>query len=224
MPDFPAPDTLHPVILPGGSSHKGSVFLSAAITHPRWRIGDYTYASAHRPPADWAGHLAPYLYEVSPESLTLGKFCQIADGVSFLTASANHRLDGFSTLPFAIFGGPREGRPSMPDPGPDTVIGHDVWIGQGAVVLPGAVIGSGCIIGARAVVGGTVPPYSIVVGNPGRVLRARFDADTVARLQSIAWWDWPVDRVLAHEAAICGADLPALQAAAQSLPQGANGS
>lgn len=61
MPDFPAPGTRHPVKLPGGGAHEGTVFLRAAITHPRWRIGDYTYASAHRPPADWAAHLAPYL-------------------------------------------------------------------------------------------------------------------------------------------------------------------
>lgn len=224
MPDFPAPDMRHPVILPDGAAHEGTVFLRAAIAHPRWNIGDYTYASAHRPPADWATHLAPYLYAFSPETLTLGKFCQIADGVSFLTASANHRHDGFSSFPFAIFAGPHEGRASMPGPGPDTVIGHDVWIGQGATVLPGAVIGDGCIIGARAVVGGTIPPYSIVVGNPGHVLRTRFDADSVARLQTVAWWDWPIERVLAHEAAICGADLPALEAAAQSLPKVPNGS
>jgi len=224
MPDFPAPDMLHPVILPGGTAHKGTVFLRGAISHPRWNIGDYTYASAHHPPADWAAHLAPYLYAFSPESLTLGKFCQIADGVTFITASANHRRDGFSTFPFAIFAGPRENRASMPGPGPDTVIGHDVWIGQGAVVLPGAMIGAGCIIGARAVVGGRIPPYSVVAGNPGRVVRVRFGPGIVARLLALQWWDWPIATILAHEAAICGADLPRLEAAAQSLPKVPNGS
>lgn len=112
----------------------------------------------------------------------------------------------------------------MPGPGPDTQIGHDVWIGQGALVLPGAEIGPGCIIGARAVVGGRIPPYSVVAGNPGRVIRARFDGDTVARLLELAWWDWPIRTILAHEAALCGADLSALKAAAQSLPRDANGS
>ena len=212
MPGFPAPDTLHPILLPDGTSHQGTVFLQAAINHPRWKVGAYSYASAHNPPDDWAAHLAPYLYEFSPEMLEIGKFCQIADGVMFITASANHRYDGFSSFPFAIFGGgDMPDRPSMPGAGPDTVIGHDVWIGQGARILPGARVGSGVIVGAGAVVSGQVPDYAIVSGNPARVVRMRFDADTIAALLEIAWWDWPIDRILAHEAAICGGDLAALR-------------
>jgi virginiamycin A acetyltransferase len=59
---FPPPERLHPVILPDGSAHPGTVFLQAAISHPRWRIGRYCYASAHHPPRDWAARLAPYLF------------------------------------------------------------------------------------------------------------------------------------------------------------------
>lgn len=215
MPDpFPAPDTLHPVRLPDGSPHLGTAFLKPAIDHPRLDVGDYTYASAHVPPQDWAAHLAPYLYPFSPERLTLGRFCQIANGVTFITASANHRHDGITSYPFAIFAGPRENRPSMPGPGPDTEVGHDVWIGAGATILPGARIGSGAIIGAGSVVAGEVPPYAIVAGNPARIVRHRFDADTIARILEVAWWHWPIDRILAHEAAICGGDIAALEAAA----------
>jgi virginiamycin A acetyltransferase len=200
--------------MPDGSSHPGTVFLKPVIDHPRWEVGDYSYASAHHPPADWAAHLAPYLFDFSPERLVIGRFCQIADGALFVTASANHRRDGFSTFPFAVFGGgPVAGRPSMPGPGRDTAIGHDVWIGTRATILPGARIGSGTIIGAGAVVGGEIPPYSIVSGNPARVVRPRFDDATIARLLEIAWWDWPIERILAAEAAICGADIAALEAA-----------
>ena len=70
------------------------------------------------------------------------------------------------------------------------------------------------IIGAGAAVGGTVPPYSVVGGNPGRVVRRRFDDATIEALLGIAWWDWPIDRIIAHEAAISGADPVALQQAA----------
>jgi len=214
MPDprpFPAPDTAHPITLPDGSIHPGTVYLNAAIDHPRIEVGDYSYASAHHPPADWAAHLAPYTYPFSPEKLVIGRFCQIADGAVFITASANHRHDGISTYPFAVFGGgPVEGRPSLPGPGQDTIVGHDVWIGSRATILPGARIGSGSIIGAGAVVGGEIPPYSVVAGNPGRVLRARFDRDTVQRLLDLAWWDWPIARILMAEAAICGGDVAAL--------------
>lgn len=215
MPEpFPAPSTIHPVRLPDGSPHRGTVFLKPAMDHPRFVVGDYTYASAHVPPDDWAAHLAPYLYPFSPERLILGRFCQIANGVSFITASANHRHDGISSFPFAIFSGPREGRASMPGPGPDTVAGDDVWFGSGATILPGARIGSGAIIGAGAVVAGEVPPYAIVAGNPARVVRMRFDADTVARLLDVAWWDWPIEHIRACEAEIAGGDVAALEAAA----------
>lgn len=210
---FPAPDTRHPVTLPDGTVHKGTVFLAAAIDHPNIEVGDYTYASAFDPPPDWAKQLAPYLYQGAPERLTIGKFCQIADGVMFITSSANHRYDGFSSFPFSIFLDMDRNRPSMPAPGPDTVVGHDVWLGQGVRVLPGAQIGTGSIIGAGAVVSGAVPPYSIVAGNPAQLIRRRFDDAKIARLLKISWWDWPIDMIISSEAAICGADLSALEAA-----------
>ena len=53
-------------------------------------------------------------------------------------------------------------------------LGHDVWIGHGAVVLPGRSIGAGAAIGAGTVVTRDVPPFAVVAGNPGRVLRLRF--------------------------------------------------
>ena len=215
---FSSPDTLHPLRLPDGTGHPGTVFLKPAIDHPRFEVGEYTYASAHVPPDDWAAHLAPWLYPFSPERLVIGRFCQIADGVRFVTASANHRHDGFSTFPFAIFGGgegdPFE-RPSMPGPGPDTIVGSDVWFGTGATILPGARIGSGTIVAAGAVVTGEVPPYSVIGGNPARIIRSRFDAETVERLMALAWWDWPIARILAHEAEICGGDIEALEGAAR---------
>lgn len=213
-PPFATPSTQNPIILPDGTPHKGTVFLKPAITHPRITIGDYTYASAHLPPDDWASHLAPYLYPHSPERLTIGKFCQFADGVTFITSSANHRYDGFSSFPFAIFQDMDPTRPSMPDAGPDTTIGHDVWIGQGATILPGATIGDGCIIGAKSVVSGDIPPYTILAGNPAKTVRRRFDDATIARLIEIAWWHWPIDAVVSAEAAICGADIDALEKAA----------
>tara|TARA_R110002110_G_scaffold409537_1_gene631961 strand:- start:605 stop:1258 length:654 start_codon:yes stop_codon:yes gene_type:complete len=209
------PTTLHPVILPDGTPHEGTVFLAPAVRdHPKFKVGDYSYASAHTPPTDWAFRLAPYLYDFSPESLMIGRFCQIADGASFITSSANHRHDGFSSFPFMIFTGDGPNAPSMPAAGPDTVIGHDVWIGQGARIMPGAVIGHGVIVGAGAVVTGTIADYSIVGGNPSRVIKARFDDATIAALLDIAWWHWPIEVIIAHEAAIVGADIQALKRAA----------
>lgn len=213
---FPSPDTVHPVTLPDGSQLPNNVFLKAVIDHPRIEIGDYTYANDFDPPAllsDWAGRIAPYLFPTSDDRLIIGKFGQIAHGVRFITHSANHDMRGFSTFPFAIhdpqrFASYAGGLPK----GSDTVVGHDVWIGAEARVLPGARIGSGVIIGTGAVVGGDIPDYSVVVGNPGRVIRQRFDAETIRRLLDVAWWDWPIEKIIAQEPLIVGADIDALEA------------
>lgn len=194
------------------------VFLNAVINHPRIQAGAYSYASSFDPPQDWAATLAPYLFDWSPETLSIGRFCQIAHGVVFVTASANHRYDGFSSFPFAIFGGDdKADRPSLPGAGPDTCLGHDVWLGHNALVLPGARIGDGVIVGAGAVVGGHVPPYSVVAGNPARVIRRRFSDQVIDALLRIAWWHWPIDTILAHESEICGGDIDALDRVSKTM-------
>jgi phosphonate metabolism protein (transferase hexapeptide repeat family) len=76
-------------------------------------------------------------------------------------------------------------------------LGHDVWIGHGAIVLPGVRMGNGAVAGAGSIVTKDVPAWSIVVGNPARVLRARFNDRVIDALERIAWWDWDRDRLRA---------------------------
>lgn len=52
-------------------------------------------------------------------------------------------------------------------------IGDDVWIGARVTILPGVVIGDGAVIGAGAVVTKNVEPYTVVVGNPAKVIKRR---------------------------------------------------
>lgn len=211
---FPTPDTLHPVTFQDGTVHKGNVFLNAAITHPNWEIGDYTYANDFDPPEDpqdWAGRLAPYMFAGAPDRIIVGKFGQFAHGVQFITDGANHAREGFSTFPFAIHDPERfMDYPKQLRPGRDICVGHDVWIGTGARILAGAQIGNGVIVGAGAVVSGSVPDYAIVAGNRAEVLRMRFDDETVATLNEIAWWDWDIETILANEDAIVGRDMARL--------------
>ena len=70
-----------------------------------------------------------------------------------------------------------------------TVIGSDVWIGSNAFVKGGITIGNGAVIGAYSVVTKDVEPYSIVAGNPAKLIKKRFDDSTIERLQNIRWWD-----------------------------------
>jgi phosphonate metabolism protein (transferase hexapeptide repeat family) len=72
-------------------------------------------------------------------------------------------------------------------------IGHDVWIGHGVTVLPGVTIGNGAVVGSGAVVSRDVAPYTIVGGVPARVIRDRFAPSVGARMDALAWWDWPHD-------------------------------
>lgn len=74
-------------------------------------------------------------------------------------------------------------------------IGHDVWIGHGAVVMPGVGIGNGAVVGANAVVTKDVAPYTVVAGVPARPIRLRFDTAIAKRLERLAWWDWPMERL-----------------------------
>jgi acetyltransferase-like isoleucine patch superfamily enzyme len=68
-------------------------------------------------------------------------------------------------------------------------IGSDVWIGHGAQLMQGVQIGHGAIVAAGSVVTKDVPPYAIVAGVPARVMRYRFDEDTIQRLLRSAWWE-----------------------------------
>ncbi len=201
----------HPFVFADGTEHPNMVHLSRVIDHPNITVGDYTYANDFAPPPDWASHLAPYLYPGAPERLTIGRFCQIAHGVRFITASANHAMTGITTYPFAVFDPTtidafRDSFTGLPD----TTIGHDVWIGHGALVLPGVTIGSGAIIGAGAVVARDVPPYAIVAGNPARMIRHRFSDADIACLLALSWWDWDLNRIRAALPALLAADVAAL--------------
>lgn len=213
MGELPDPNQSHPLVLPDGSRDAATVFLNQVINHPNIHIGDWTYYNDRKRPKDYAETLAPYLFPGAPEHLTIGKFCQIAEGVQFITATANHPMAGVSTYPFAIFNRERFGtyRASLPR-GRDTIVGHDCWLGREAMLLPGAELGHGVIVAAGAVVQGRVPDYAIVRGNPAQVVRMRYSPDQIERLLDLCWWDWPAKAIARAIPAIEAGDIDALEA------------
>lgn len=150
-------------------------------------------------PRDFEKNNVLYHYPVNHDKLIIGKFCSIACGAKFLFNSANHNMTSLSTYPFPIFF--EEWRTDINnitdawDNKGDIIIGNDVWIGYEAVILSGVTIGDGAIIGTRAVVTKDVPPYTIVGGVPAKIIRKRFNDETISILMNLRWWDWEKQKI-----------------------------
>lgn len=183
----PDPNAIHPI--PG---YDKEIYVKPTISNPNVVVGEFTYIADD----DFESHVT-HFYEWLGDKLIIGKFCQIGSGVEFVMNGANHQTSAATTFPFFSLEGWSADPPALSDlpfKG-DTVIGNDVWIGQNAVVLPGTRVGDGAIIGANAVVGGVVEPYAIVVGNPARVLRKRFDVELIDLLLRFQWWNKEIDEI-----------------------------
>ena len=106
-----------------------------------------------------------YSYIGAGGPITIGENVIMGQHVSFHAENHNYsRLD----IPIKQQGTRREG----------IVIEDDCWVGANATFVDGAHVGHGCVIAAGSVVRGEIPPYSVVVGVPGRVLRSRVQTET----------------------------------------------
>ena len=78
------------------------------------------------------------------------------------------------------------------------IIGNDVWIGYNATIMGGSVIGDGAIVASGALVNNDVEPYTIVAGQPAKVIGKRFTDEQIEWLLQFKWWDKPVDWIVEH--------------------------
>lgn len=129
---------------------------------------------------------------------TIGKFCSIASHVRI--NPGNHPMQRVGTHHFTY----RSKRYGFAEDDPaffdwrrnhGVRIGHDVWIGHGAVILPGISVGTGSVVGAGSIVTKDVEEYSIVAGNPSRIIRKRFPDEICSGLKRLSWWDWEYSRL-----------------------------
>lgn len=173
-------------------------YIKNVIRNPNIIVGDYTYYDDVNGAEQFEKHVTHH-YDFIGDKLIIGKFCAIAKGVEFIMNGANHRMNCASTYPFYIMGGDWGSAlapvtKELPLKG-DTVVGNDVWIGQNVTILPGVHIGDGAIIGANSVVAKNIPPYTIAVGNPCKVVKKRFDDELIDLLLKFKWWDKNVEEI-----------------------------
>lgn len=71
----------------------------------------------------------------------------------------------------------------------NVIIGSDVWIGNKSSIMSGVSVGNGAVIGTGAIVTKDVPPYAVVAGVPAKIIKYRFDEETIKQLEELKWWD-----------------------------------
>lgn len=136
----------------------------------------------------------------------IGSYCSISFGVSIMTGG-EHRPDWVTTYPFPVLWKEAKHLTGHPKSKGNVIIGNDVWIAHSVLILSGVTIGDGAVIGASAVVSKNVPPYAIVAGNPAKIIRYRFNQETIVKLLAVKWWDWPEDEIKQVLPLFCSNDI-----------------
>jgi acetyltransferase-like isoleucine patch superfamily enzyme len=160
-------------------------------------FGKYTYG---KPIIHWPNKDA---------QLIVGKFCSIASNVN-IYLGGNHRTDWVTTYPFGHifmdkfnkFNG--VGHPATKG---HVIIGNDVWIGSNVTIMSGVSIGDGCVIANNSHVVKNAEPYSIIGGNPAKLIKYRFTKEQIDQLLKIKWWDWTDSKINFFTPMLCNENI-----------------
>ena len=160
-------------------------------------FGKYTYGT-------------PNIYwQIDNAKLVVGKFCSIAGNVT-VYLGGNHRTDWVTTYPFGHihqnifnnFNG--SGHPGTKG---DVIIGNDVWIGSNVTIMSGVKIDDGAVIANNSHVVKNVEPYSLIGGNPAKLIKYRFTKEQIEKLLEIKWWDWDDDKINKFTPLLCNNNI-----------------
>ena len=152
-------------------------------------VGKYTY-----------GHdkIRRVFFDEFPNvKLIIGSFCSIANNVSVYYGNGYHDSKNISTYPFGHVHSNKFGtdKINFGTTNGDIIIGNDVWISDNVTIMSGVKIGDGAIIANNSHVIKDVEPYSIVGGNPAKLIKLRFNEKIIQQLLEIAWWNWDESRI-----------------------------
>lgn len=126
----------------------------------------------------------------------IGRYCSIGHGVTL--GASNHPMAGITSHPVGY-------QNIFPNHYPNyrpiitwselpckIQIDHGCWVGEGVSVSGSRsiTIGRGAIVAAKSVVTRDVPPYAIVGGNPAKLIKYRFNDETISAVESTKWWDY----------------------------------
>jgi acetyltransferase-like isoleucine patch superfamily enzyme len=150
----------------------------------------------------------------------IGAFCSIATDVKIFLGG-EHRVDWATTYPFNRLWESGAGISGHPGTKGDVVIGNDVWIGTEAMIMSGVTIGDGAVVAARSMVTKDIEPYAIYGGNPARLIKKRFDEETVRSLLEIEWWNFSDDKIETLLPLMLSTDLAAFIVAARKVKMSA---
>lgn len=182
--------------------YRDSYIINQHVKNPNIIAGDYSYYAGyhHGKEFDECVWYMDGKEETHSEQLIIGKFCSIASGATFMmSGNCGHRYAWISQYPLDIFA---EGYDKNNNTPPKAFIskgniniGNDVWIGAEALIMPGVSIGDGAVIGTRAVVTKDVEPYTIVGGNPAKLIKKRFSDEEIDILLRMKWWNWSEGKI-----------------------------
>jgi len=142
-------------------------------------------------------------------NINIGKFCSIAGNVN-IYLGGNHRTDWITTFPFGHIGKGTFNKfngVGHPKTNGDVIIGNDVWIAENVTIMSGVKIGDGAVIANNTHVVKDVEPYSIVGGNPGKLIKYRFSQEQISKLLEICWWSWSDEKINEECSLLCNQNI-----------------
>ena len=160
-------------------------------------VGKYSYGT-------------PLVKWVNPNAkLNIGNFCSIAGNVT-IYLGGNHRTDWVTTYPFGhinthvfnTYDG--HGHPATKG---NVTIGNDVWIGDNVTIMSGVMVGDGAIIANNSHIVKNIEPYTIVGGNPAKLIKYRFTKEQIEKLLEIKWWNWEDAKINQYAPLLCNSDI-----------------